>query len=134
MVCPANLRSGLFTTSAIDNIDHNPSATSAHDSFHGTGISLFQHPTTDYEGVSRDPQYVTQQHSEVSSKSVMNLPEFYASVPPAILRNVSIHPPETADIQTQFISDDRFQDASCQEKGANVVLYRLNIYMYIIFL
>ena len=55
VVCPANLRSGLFTTSAIDNIDHNPSATSAHDSFHGTGIFLFQHPTTDYEGVSREP-------------------------------------------------------------------------------
>ena len=64
----------------------------------------------------------------------MDLPEFYASVPPAILRNVAIHPPETADIQTLFISDDRFQDASCQEKGANVVLYRLHIYMYIIFL
>ena len=46
----------------------------------------------------------------------MDLPEFYASVPPAILRNVAIHPPETADIQTLFISDDRFQDASCQEK------------------
>ena len=39
-VCPPELKSGLFTTAAVDNIDHNPSSTSAQDSFHGTGISL----------------------------------------------------------------------------------------------
>lgn len=34
-----------FTTSAlVDNIDHNLSSTTAHDSFHSTGISLVQHP------------------------------------------------------------------------------------------
>ena len=27
VVCPPELRKGLFTTSAMDNIDHNPSAT-----------------------------------------------------------------------------------------------------------
>ena len=45
-VCPPELKSGLFTTGAMDNIDHNPSSTSAQDSFHGTGISLFQHPNS----------------------------------------------------------------------------------------
>ena len=40
-VCPPNLHQGLFTTAAIDNIDHNPSSMTATDSFHGTGISLF---------------------------------------------------------------------------------------------
>ena len=34
----------LFTTSAYDNIDHNPSSITAKESFHGTGISVFQHP------------------------------------------------------------------------------------------
>jgi hypothetical protein len=29
VVCPAILQKGLFTTSAVDNIDHNPSATTA---------------------------------------------------------------------------------------------------------
>ena len=43
-VCPPELKCGLFTTAAIDNIDHNPSSTSAHDAFHGTAQSLFQHP------------------------------------------------------------------------------------------
>ena len=42
VVCPAILQKGLFTTSAVDNIDHNPSATTATTSFHGTGISVFQ--------------------------------------------------------------------------------------------
>ncbi|KAK3753825.1 hypothetical protein QZH41_005373 [Actinostola sp. cb2023] len=39
VVCPPNLRLGVFTTSAVDNIDHNPTSTTARDSFHGTGIS-----------------------------------------------------------------------------------------------
>lgn len=46
-VCPSNLRLHLFTTAAVDNIDHNPTSTTAHDSFHGTGISLFQHPSAE---------------------------------------------------------------------------------------
>ena len=40
VVCPAKLRKDVFTTAAIDNIDHNPSSTTASDSFHGTAISL----------------------------------------------------------------------------------------------
>ena len=42
LVCPSQLHHGLFTTGALDNLDHNPSNTTATDSFHGTGISLFQ--------------------------------------------------------------------------------------------
>lgn len=40
--CPIKLGRGLFPTSPIDNIDHNPSSNMAQGSFHGTGISLFQ--------------------------------------------------------------------------------------------
>ena len=45
VVVPAKLRKGLFTAGALDNIDHNPSSTTAKGSFHGMGISLFQFPT-----------------------------------------------------------------------------------------
>ena len=45
LVCPSQLSHGLFTVGALDNIDHKPSSTIAKDSFHGTGISLFQFPT-----------------------------------------------------------------------------------------
>lgn len=53
-VCSPQLRGGLFTTAAVDNIDHNPSSTSAHDSFHGTGISLFQRPDKNFTGVQQN--------------------------------------------------------------------------------
>ena len=42
VICPSKLRGGIFTTAALDNIDYNPSSTSAQDSFHGTAISLVQ--------------------------------------------------------------------------------------------
>ena len=40
VVCPPNMRRGLFTITAVDNIDHSPSSATAKDAFHGTGISL----------------------------------------------------------------------------------------------
>ena len=43
VVCPPQLRSEVCTTVALDNIDHNPSSTTAKDSFHGTAIYLIQH-------------------------------------------------------------------------------------------
>ena len=39
---PSQVRHGIFTVGALDNLDHNPSSTTANDAFHGTGISLFQ--------------------------------------------------------------------------------------------
>ena len=53
VVCPPILKSNVFTTSAVDNIDHNPSSTTAKYSFHGTGISLIQQSTFAEEGVHR---------------------------------------------------------------------------------
>ena len=54
VVCPSLLRKGLFTVGALDNIDHNPSSTTAKGSFHGTGISLFQFPTRYNKGHPQD--------------------------------------------------------------------------------
>ena len=54
VVCPPNLRKGIFTISAVDNIDHNTSSTTASDSFHGTGISVFQQPTAEESGIKRE--------------------------------------------------------------------------------
>ncbi|CAC5413669.1 unnamed protein product [Mytilus coruscus] len=50
VVCPTVMRKGLFTTAVINNIDHNPTATTATTSFHGTSFSLFQHPSSDNVG------------------------------------------------------------------------------------
>ncbi|KAL9965395.1 hypothetical protein ACROYT_G029193 [Oculina patagonica] len=54
-VCPSTLSigHGVFTTSAVEKIDHDPTATSAHGSFHGTGITLFQYPDTKKPGTEQ---------------------------------------------------------------------------------
>jgi len=75
-VCPPTLNIGVFTTAAVDNIDHNPTATSAHGSFHGTGISLFQHPETDNRGKEQTRIYITK-----SGGRVKRLPDSYTIVP-----------------------------------------------------
>ncbi|CAG2256073.1 unnamed protein product [Mytilus edulis] len=89
-VCPPSLRLGLFTTAAVDNIDHNPSSTTAKDSFHGTGISLFQHVTTQMNGQQRlDFQLTSIQGGRVTE----SLPDSYAVVKPAVLKtNVPVIP------------------------------------------
>ena len=81
-VCPPNLRAGLFTTAAVDNIDHNPSSTSAHDSFHGTGISLFQHPRNENDGVDRSQVDFEQPAAVVKKRTLSNVPDEYARVLP----------------------------------------------------
>ena len=86
VVCPPSLRKGLFTSSAVDNIDHNPSSTTAHDSFHGTGVSLFQQPTAQVPGVCRN-RVSLDQATSTGTKSVSELPESYSQVPPVLLPN-----------------------------------------------
>ena len=43
IVRPSILRLHLFTTDAVENVDHNPSSRSAKDSFHGAVITTTQH-------------------------------------------------------------------------------------------
>lgn len=78
-MCPPNLCLGLFTTAAVDNIDHNPSSTTAKDSFHGTGISLFQHSSADNPGTARERINI----SDSSDKTVIKeLPSTYTDIAP----------------------------------------------------
>lgn len=53
VVCPSKLKGELFTTAAVDNIDHNHSSTTSQGSFHGTAISLVQHPSDEEPGTLR---------------------------------------------------------------------------------
>lgn len=63
----------------MDNIDHNPSSTTATGSLHGTGISLFQHHTIDNHGQPREPVPPIE---NASTKGITPLPSEYADVPP----------------------------------------------------
>ena len=85
VVCPSKLLDGIFTTAAVDNIDHNPSSTSSHDSFHGTAISLVvQHPTIKKLGTDRATDVFNPGESS-TSKKIASLPSYYTEVPPLTL-------------------------------------------------
>ena len=44
IVCPSHLQKGHFIASCIDNVDHNPSPTTADTSFHGRDIGIVEYP------------------------------------------------------------------------------------------
>lgn len=80
-VAPAGLKKGLFSVGALDNLDHNPSSTTAKSSFHGTGISIFQFGTESNPGESRPPITVPP-----SGTATHFLPDSYGVVPPTELK------------------------------------------------
>ena len=82
IVCPHNLRKGLFTIGALDNIDHNPSSISAQGSLHGMAISIIQNPTRENSGIGRNVTFKTEIADQPS------LPESFALVP-AVSMNTS---------------------------------------------
>ena len=65
-MCPSVLKSGIFTTAGVDDIDNNPSSTIPHFSFHGTGISSFQHQKSPTDAVKRE--FVIDETIETTSK------------------------------------------------------------------
>ena len=55
VICPPVLRKNLFTTGAVDNIDHNPTATEAETSLQSTSVSIFQQRNIGNPGDEREP-------------------------------------------------------------------------------
>lgn len=95
VVAPACLRKGLFTVSALDNLDHNPSATTSVSSFHGTGISLFQFPGKEKLGESRPPVTIPPPPGTKSHSLHYN----YASVPAIALKTTSVSVPKPLKVK-----------------------------------
>ena len=91
-VFPPKLRNGLFTTVCVDNIDHNLSSRTAIDSFHGTAITLTQHPEENRSGENLaitkiDPNIIKQ-------KRLLELPESYTEIRPVVLKVNDFHAPK----------------------------------------
>ena len=78
----------------MDNIDHNPSSSTSTTSFHGTSISLFQHPTHDNEGEEREKLKLKGN----TGKRIPELPDSYVNVKPAHFINKNPSPPQVKDI------------------------------------
>ena len=98
VVYPAQLRKGLFTVSASDNIDHNPSSTTAKGSFHDTGISLFQFPSKTNMGQVQDG--ISMPSPE--TKKNHHLPDNFTTVPAVVLKPVNMPIPKTPYPITAF--------------------------------
>ena len=82
------LRKGISTVAALDNIDHNPSSTTAKGSFHETGISLIQFPTKENEGTSRGIYMCL----PILSSQKVSLPESFTCVPAIYLDQMPFVP------------------------------------------
>jgi len=95
VVCPAKLRSDVFMTAAVDNIDHNLSSTTAN----GSAISLFQHPSQDSPGNVR---VMTSLSEHVKRDTMKPLPERYSVVPPITLPK---EPKDLPYVDSPLISD-----------------------------
>ena len=88
VVCPPILRRGLFTTAVMDNIDHAMTATT---SFHGTSISVFQHPTKDYKG----EEHGQLKFGEEKVKTIPELPDSFTNIHPAFFTKKKPSPPQS---------------------------------------
>ena len=77
-VVPGNLRTGLFTIGAKDNIDKNARCTISKSHYHGTSLSLFQFPSASNKGLER--RYEKYVNVSSGSKKVRELPSFYTDI------------------------------------------------------
>ena len=84
IVCPSNLRKGIFAVGALDNIDHNPSSTTAEGSLHGTGISIMQFPTQKKQGICRGASYA---EGSLAHSQQPTLPDIFTNVPAVTINN-----------------------------------------------
>ena len=57
IVCLPSLHKELYTVAVIDNIDHNPSSTTATGSLHGTAIIIMQHVKMENPSETTDIQF-----------------------------------------------------------------------------
>ncbi|KAK3922266.1 Phosphoglycerate kinase [Frankliniella fusca] len=88
VVSPMPVGSSRFVTGAVDNFDHNPSSTTAKSAFHGTAISIMQHPSNERPGELQftaiaNPDAMPEALSKRATK--FDLPAEYAIVPVSFL-------------------------------------------------
>ena len=87
IVCPYTLKPDLFTFGATDNVDHNPTSSTATSSFHGTSVSIFQHLENEDEMVK-----VPFTLEKSQKKTAIKLPDYYTDIEPT--NNGKPEPPQ----------------------------------------
>ena len=93
VVYPFKLRETLFTTAAVDNIDHNLSSTTSQGWFHGTAVPLVQHPSNGELGSLRDIDVFDPNKSPIT-KTISHLPSSYSEATPMAVPGGDLNAPE----------------------------------------
>lgn len=78
VVVPPQAVKGVFTTGGFDNVDHNPSSTTATSALHGTCISIQQHFSSDYQQSKNLIDILDQ--VQMGKKHVKSLPSHYTTM------------------------------------------------------
>ena len=111
VVCPPQLCSHVFTTAAVDNIDHNLTSTTARDSFDGTVNSLIQHPSFVGEGTDRS-LLVLHVPDGGCSRNIDRLPAYYTEVPP-VASNIKVS--QVPEMMVQSLTRDGISQHTKEE-------------------
>ena len=128
-VCPAQLREGIFTVGALDNIDHNLSSTTAQGSFHGTSISLFQFPTVANPGIIRPPLTLSADtsHAPLLPDSYRIVPDVACNIKAVTVSQVDVpnttthHPAKANNDEIRWIQHSiRLLEHESLQEGENV--------------
>ncbi|KAJ3591760.1 hypothetical protein NHX12_006892 [Muraenolepis orangiensis] len=82
----------------INNLNHNPSSTTAKGSFHGTGISFFQFPSKSNVGHFQDGMDMP----SPETKKNHWLPDNFTTVPAVALKKANVAVPQTPNQITAF--------------------------------
>ena len=89
VVCPTKFCSNVFTTSAVDYIDHNPNSLSTKGSWHGTAIFSTQHLESKTDGI----KCCSVQLAATASKVLQPLPKEYMTVHHFVLKSTDVYIP-----------------------------------------
>ena len=93
LVVPPQAVKHVFTTGGFDNIDHNPSSTTAKSALHGTCISIHQHFSADTQQDQNLSDILNP--AEMGKKVVRSLPATYTTMDMdiALLNDEVLHIP-----------------------------------------
>ena len=110
IVSPSILRLHLFTTHAVDNVDHNPSSRSAKDSFNGTAITTTQH----LEHVGDGNQRQIYPFEKSKGYTLRKLPTDYTTIKPFVLKTNDVY------VVIRSISDQEVQNQEVSKPFVNL--------------
>ena len=106
VVVPACLRKGLFTVGALDNLDHNPSSTTAMNAFHGTVRIRKDNPGESRPLAKLSPCGSKQHH----------LPRAYGVVPAVALMSSSVDVPVPLAPMNMQLPQTSLDEAKAKER------------------